>query len=451
MAESATYTCRKCQVEFNTKAAATEHYGGKWHQFNLMRILKDLSPISEDMYNKSVSQSAFLSKGKNQTNVIPCKACKKSFNSQGSFETHQRSKKHKQNLVKKAAENVRRVKIQLEKDARKQALLSYAMVVTSSDDVEGDIKEGSYYCRACKEAFAAQKDYLKHAETQKHSNALKLLKIAEDRKKELDDQDKEDAAATAAAQAEADMEVDDEDSDGWEEVDEMEVGEDGSTKIVPTVNTCLLCGKRSKKVEDNLQHMERHHQFKIPHLQSADLDRLMPYLLQKVIVDRKCVECSKSFQSVKGVRKHMLDKPHLSIYFEGEYDDFFDLKKILAPLTLPYKPADDDNFVLALPDGTFLTHRDLRTYFKQDLKLLPTTRGLKRLTDGRRAVPGVSHLGRFSKSNSETNFLEVRKDAKKRARMLKEETRGRARERLQVGVKANKLQPHLRPQVINAG
>ncbi|KAF2368764.1 Zinc finger C2H2-type [Trinorchestia longiramus] len=446
MSSGETYTCRKCQAEFKSRSAAAEHYGGKWHQFNLMRILKDLSPITEEVYNKSVAHSAFLAKGKNQTNAIPCRACKKSFNSQGSFETHQRSKKHKQNLVKKAAENVRRVQIQREKDAHKAQLLSYAMVVTSPDD-DGVVKEGSYYCRPCKETFGAQKDYLKHAETDKHKNALKLLKITEDRKKELDEQDKEDAAAATASN----MEVDDDDSDGWEDMEDggestMEFGEDG--KRVPTVNTCLLCGKRAKKLQDNLQHMERHHQFKIPHADAADFDRLMPFLVQKIFVDHKCLECHKSFHNLKNVRRHMLDKPHLSMLFEGEYDEFFDIKKIMAPLALPFRPADDDIFALPLPDGTVLTHRELRRYFKQSLAQNPTVRNVKRLTSGRNAI---SHLGKFSKSNSEANFLSVRKDAQKRARVLKEETRGRARERLQVGIKANKLQPHIRKQVINAG
>lgn len=55
---------------------------------------------------------------------------------------------------------------------------------------------------------------------------------------------------------------------------------------------------------------------------------LCGYVFVQIGVLMQCLECSKELRSLKGCRLHMLTKPHLSIRFEGEYDQFFEIEKI---------------------------------------------------------------------------------------------------------------------------
>lgn len=48
----------------------------------------------------------------------------------------------------------------------------------------------------------------------------------------------------------------------------------------------------------------------------------------QVGLQHQCLECSKEFNTLQACRRHMLDKPHQVIRFEGEYDQFFDIEKI---------------------------------------------------------------------------------------------------------------------------
>jgi len=45
-------------------------------------------------------------------------------------------------------------------------------------------------------------------------------------------------------------------------------------------------------------------------------------------IHHECIECSKAFDNVQAVQKHMIGKPHMAIRFEGEYDQFFAIEEI---------------------------------------------------------------------------------------------------------------------------
>lgn len=457
MAKTATYTCRKCQAEFPSRAEANKHYSDKWHQYNLMRALKELSPISHEEYQKLMNKSSFLQEAKNCMNTIACQACKKSFTSQGSFETHQRSRKHKQNVIRKATEQVRRLKIQKLKEAQRAVAAagpSQEEEKTGEDDASEEeeeveekeltgtvsVSEESQYCTVCKVAFAAEKDFKNHAETLKHQNSLKLAQLSQERKEELDKQDE------LLTTQDDDMEVEEVDSDEWDEDDDAMEEEKDDKKSLP-LSVCLFCSKRSANLADNLGHMERQHSFIVPHQHAGDLEQLQQHLGEKIGLHHECLECSKPFRSLRACRLHMLDKPHLAIRFEGEYDAFFDVSKIVADIQLPMKPKDNDIFVIPLPDGTMLMHRDLRRYFKQGLSLQSATNNLKRLHGS--GPKAITHLGKTS--TEAKSVMEVRKENRRRQRHLNIQLKIKDKKHLKVAVKANKLQPHLRPQVMNAG
>ena len=84
----------------------------------------------------------------------------------------------------------------------------------------------------------------------------------------------------------------------------------------------------------NVQHMAREHSFFLPDLEYlVDLPGMMQYLGEKVSVGNICLHCNgrgRAFHSLEAVQKHMLDKGHCKLWYEGdaelEYSDFYDFR-----------------------------------------------------------------------------------------------------------------------------
>ena len=58
--EAIKLTCNKCEVEFTSRENANKHYSGKWHQFNIMKILKNMPILTEQNYEQLVNKSTFV-------------------------------------------------------------------------------------------------------------------------------------------------------------------------------------------------------------------------------------------------------------------------------------------------------------------------------------------------------------------------------------------------------
>ena len=147
-----------------------------------------------------------------------------------------------------------------------------------------------------------------------------------------------------------DIDVDDDDDDDeWEDIDDEEVesGEedDEDTEAIPPTN-CLFCHHESNSLEENLKHMTRSHSFFIPDIDFVtELENLIIYLGAKVGDGKMCLYCNKksrTFQTVEAVQKHMRDKSHWKIDYEGEsaleYADFYDFSA-----SYPDFEADDQS------------------------------------------------------------------------------------------------------------
>lgn len=121
----------------------------------------------------------------------------------------------------------------------------------------------------------------------------------------------------------------DNDEEEWEDIDEIEIDED-SEAILPS--TCLFCQHESTSLEDNLHHMTKSHSFFIPDIDYiTELESLILYLGSKVGDGKICLYCNKrsrTFPSIDAVQKHMRDKGHTKLDYEGEsaleYADFYD-------------------------------------------------------------------------------------------------------------------------------
>lgn len=82
-------------------------------------------------------------------------------------------------------------------------------------------------------------------------------------------------------------------------------------------------------VATNLEYMATTYGFFVPYIEHVeDMPALMDYLGQKVSVGNVCLWCNKTFSSMEGVQKHMVDKSHCKVCLEGnedEFQDFYDI------------------------------------------------------------------------------------------------------------------------------
>ena len=141
--------------------------------------------------------------------------------------------------------------------------------------------------------------------------------------------------------------------------------------------------------------MAKMHSFYIPDMEHvSDLEGLVKFLGIKLGAYHVCLWCStKCYRNLMSVQKHMIDKGHMKMKFEGdclvEYLDFYsygdeededddfelvnesDLESnrnsTLTVLGNGQTNADyeDENFELILPSGAKIGHRSLFRYYKQ--------------------------------------------------------------------------------------
>lgn len=158
-------------------------------------------------------------------------------------------------------------------------------------------------CDACRSTFKSQKAYAQHLESKKHKKtALKFEEFPTPVKS---------------------------------------IGETKEVKVVAEakpieIGTCLFCGHVNANLEDSINHMVSEHGFHVPFPDSCvDVEGLISYLGYKLGVGHVCPTCNGRgrycFQSLEGLRQHIVDKGHYSIYWdeedpEFEFDEFYEFE-----------------------------------------------------------------------------------------------------------------------------
>lgn len=118
-----------------------------------------------------------------------------------------------------------------------------------------------------------------------------------------------------------DKEEEEEDEDEVEDVDPLRSLFDQDRSVV------------FDDVEANVAHMNKTFGFFVPDREYlVDLEGLVGYCAEKMILGRTCLYCQRSFRSAEAVRRHSVDKGHCKIAYEegvdvDEYEVFYDFSK----------------------------------------------------------------------------------------------------------------------------
>lgn len=239
---------------------------------------------------------------------------------------------------------------------------------------------------------------------------------------------------------------------------------DEEMELEMDTNQCIFCKVVSEDLVANLKHMSIAHSFFVPDTEyCSSLEHLIEYLLIKVSKDYICLWCNdkgKTFSSLDSIRKHMADKGHCKMFYEGEalaeFVDFYDYSSsypdhedgmdVDAALEDGEVGADNDGadvdgeeFQLVLPSGAVLGHRSLLRYYKQ--KLNPERQLVAKKSN--------KHLHKVLHEYRALGWTAIQQEAAARkARDIHVMKRRYNKLHMQVGVKANKLQTHFREQIL---
>lgn len=363
------YTCITCRVVFLDPELQRAHYKTDWHRYNLKRKVAELPPVTADDFQQRV-------------------------------------------LAQRAA------------------------------DRESELRHDEY-CQVCKKHFTSRKSYDSHVRSRKHRD-----KVAAGR-------GKSDNGAGVQRRVE---EIEVEKSTAEEEVVDMnKLNKDEETDDEPEpleITECLFCSELSEDMETNLKHMTLAHGFFLPDLTYlVDVEGLLSYLGEKVGAGFMCLYCNergKAFLSTRSAQQHMVDKCHCKMYFEAEaaleFAEFYDYSKSYPgdddpmegsgkELAIPDANLEvSDDLELVLPSGARVGHRSLKHLYKQRLPSDDRRRStlVSRLLAQYRAIGWKGDIDGVS-MRSERDVAWARKM--------------QAAREVKLGVKANKLQRHFRPQV----
>ncbi|KAK6507926.1 hypothetical protein TWF481_006347 [Arthrobotrys musiformis] len=279
------YTCNTCQVAFKSSDGQRNHMHTDWHRYNLKRRIAELPPITSELFAEKVltSQAADRAARDRASFEKPCQPCGKVYYSQNAYNNHVNSQKHKARLVafNKAGLG----------DEGSVVGSTFSMDETedgTATPVQADVKED--------EAVKAEL-----------SNLVSNLSLSKSQ-------------------------------DKIEEEDEEE-GE-GREETLP-ITECLFCAHPSQTLQQNLAHMSKLHGLFIPEQPYlVNLEGLIRYLGQKILIGHTCLYCNKPKGGLDGIRTHMRDKGHCMIAFETEAEmleigEFYDFRST-------YNPDDSD-------------------------------------------------------------------------------------------------------------
>lgn len=424
---SGNFTCVTCRVQYGDGEAQRIHYKSDWHRYNLKRKVASLPPVTEAFFFEKSSKLSTVkaTKSENASTLLRCALCNKNFATDNSLQSHLLSKKHK--------------------EAVSCSAIKKSVSTVDGDNLSSTIPADSKVTLAVEEDFIVKivKKSTVEDKARKNRNAME----SRDKRAKLV------ALRINKAKAEDDDEENDEEDDEWESDDddendgeydgdeslEGEAMDDeeselpfGDGEAIPNTS-CLFCSSNSSAtVEENLKHMSSSHSFFIPDLDYlVDMEGLLTYLGEKVGCGFLCLWCNekgKAFHNVDSAQAHMRDKGHSKMLHEDE--------------EVNVEEVDGDGYTLVLPSGATVGHRSLLRYYKQSLN--PRFHSSNAIVAKHRTA--VQKLMSHYKALGWAGC--TGEAAKVKAKDIQFAQKAFHKNRMQIGVKANKLQHHYREQVM---
>jgi pre-60S factor REI1 len=188
-------------------------------------------------------------------------------------------------------------------------------------------------------------------------------------------------------------------------------------------NQCMFCNAVATDFESNMLHMTKSHGFFIPDLEyNVDLEGLVDYLGQKVSLTNICLYCDgkgKAFHSREAVQKHMMDKSHCKMAYQGdeeELEPFYDYTASYpsGDITVRESLFVADSGELVLPSRKSLGHRSLFRYYRQKFAPEETRPSvlINRLLDeyrllGWNGIPGAAAAARQARNDEMVHWKKL--------------------------------------------
>jgi pre-60S factor REI1 len=196
---------------------------------------------------------------------------------------------------------------------------------------------------------------------------------------------------------------------------------------------CFFCGLASPAAEDNLVHLKEAHGFAIPLAHRCrDQAGFMAYVARKIngLMCLVCNETTKKYDSLAALRSHMIEVGHDRIVLGPEYAEFYS-----GALDDKDAPAEE------IAGDALVVLGGQRTIVKRDAQdgLFQHKRDTQEQTESRRAI-----VAQTSESNAvlRRERLELMRPALTlQAKDTQRIERRYQRERLKIGLRANKLHP----------
>ncbi|SCU88844.1 LADA_0E12354g1_1 [Lachancea dasiensis] len=357
---NAAFTCNACLIQFRSSDQQRYHMKTEWHRYNLKRKIAQLAPISADLFAEKVQ----ISEKEKELNQVD----------EFGFPLLKSRERRSSNANPKAKPKKKRGRPleDLQKSERDEfRSTSPAMSIAS------DISK-----------FSLQST-------------------------DFDDEKSYDHGFTTDSNY--DYYTSDYDSEKSED-------DDPSNDRELFKSNCIFCGAENKEVERNVNHMFRAHGLYIPERSYlTNLEGLLRYLVDSIVVAKRCLCCSFQGSSLESIRAHIASKGHGKLPYETKDDrfkisDFYDFSSLehndlessqssdsstTQNAEPPHAPGvevidenvvqginsnftqaeiDDSGVELSLPTGVRAGHRSMRRYYRQNLPLPPDA------SDGNRTV-----------------------------------------------------------------
>ena len=320
---------------------------------------------------------------------LTCLACHVAFHDAELQREHYRTEWHRYNLKRRI---VNMTPVSAEQFARRAE-------VQKQETQTKLLTIGPIQCAVCSKSYASENAYKDHLLSRRHKEkaskgTLKVTTSIDKSETSSKDSPMKSTRKPIINRVDTTVHEDEDETTAIERI----IKEKMSHAKPLAIEDCLFCTHSSDSFETNLKHMTEIHSFFIPDVEYlVDVRGLIRYLGEKVGLGHMCLYCNgkgRELHSIEAVQKHMRDKGHCKLLYEGDaeleiaefydftssYRDFDETKRdeqaemevVDEPESCPF--IDEEDFQLVLPSGIRLGHRSLKRYYKQRLYVSEVTR-----------------------------------------------------------------------------